>query len=292
MKQILLSIIALISIHTIAYSQACTPVNPSPNSLSPDSATNLKHACAGKQYDEIINIHIIKDTSIAVTTPIAGTITANIDSFVISATIAGMPSYIAATSFPAPLAAAGASFPKSNFSRMVIKGDSLGCVKLSGMVPGATAAGNTNLTITTRVYLSNMHSTNALLEVAIPTQYPGRKVDTLYDITFYKFVVDAPGTGACIPAATSNMEKYGFDVIGAVPNPASNYTTIQFVSDKAATYATAITDMTGNIVFTNKVASVVGKNYIPVHTKSFAKGMYMYTLQSDKQSISKKLIIE
>jgi hypothetical protein len=291
MNKLLLSIVALLYSCTISFAQ-CTVVNPSPASLSPDSATNLTHACVGKPYTQVIQIHAIKDTLISVTTPLTGDITADIDSIVIDKSITNLPSYITLTSTPATLPPAGAGAPKSNYERLVVKGDSSACVKMDATnVTGTT--GTTNLTIKTRVYLSNMHSTNLILEAAIPLNYPGRKVDTTVNITYYKYVIDAPGTGVCLQAvAVSNLEKYGFELKDAQPNPADNYTQIVFNSNKALNLDVQITDLTGKVIYAKNVKSILGLNYITIDTKTMSSGMYMYSIANGNERISKKLMIK
>lgn len=290
MKKIILPIFSLF-IGFSASAQVCVPgtLTSTKNAyIIPDSATNFANACPGTYYEQILYIKAAKDTAITVTTPIAGVITANIDSFVVDANIGGLPSYLSAASVPTLLPAAGPSSPKSDYPRLVIPGDSLACVKISGTVPAGTAAATIPLTVGLRVYTSNLHSTNPVLEIGIPSIYPGRKTDTLTNITDYRIVVFAT---PCWPTSVNTISATNFELIGAVPNPAMNQTQIQFESKFSALYTLKITNSIGEILMTKTINASTGINYIPVETSTFASGIYMYSLSDGKSSASKRLEI-
>lgn len=290
MKKIILPIFSLL-IGFSASAQVCVPgtlTSPKNAYIIPDSATNFANACPGTYYEQILYIKAAKDTSITVTSPIAGVITANIDSFVVDANIGGLPSYLSAASVPALLPAAGPSSPKSDYPRLVVPGDSLACVKISGTVPAGTMAATLQLTVSLRVYTSNLHSTNPVLEIGIPTLYPGRKTDTVTNITDYRIVVYPT---PCWPTSVNTVSATNFEVIGAVPNPASNQTQIQFESKSSATYTLKITNSIGETMMSKTIQAAKGINYIPVETSTFASGVYMYSLSDGKNSVSKRLEI-
>jgi hypothetical protein len=289
MNKILLTISLFVA--TNSFAQVCVPgtlTSPKNAYILPDSATGLNHACPGMNYTQIMYLKAPKDTAINAVLPVVGaaTITADIDSFVVDANVVGLPSYITLLSVPTALAPAGISFPKSNYTRMVMKGDSLACVKMSGAVPSGTMASATPLTINIRAYLSNMHSTNLTAEALIPTLYAGRKTDTVLAINDYKFIVDAL---PCSPAAVSNLSKYNFELIGNIPNPASQRTQIVFESAKLDNYSFTILNAIGDVVFEKNIKSSIGINYLPIDVSVLSNGIYLYTLSDGKNKISKKL---
>ena len=274
-----------------ANAQVCVPgtlTSPKNAYILPDSATNFANACAGTYYEQILYIKAAKDTAIATTLPIVGAcvITARIDSFVVDATIVGLPSYLSIQSVPLPLPPAGASAPKSNMLRLVIPGDSLACVKVSGNVPPGTPAATIPLTINLRVYLDSMHSTNTTAEFGIPSIYPGRKTDTLTGIHDYRIVVFST---PCWPTAVNTISTYNFNLVGNVPNPSNDMTHIVFESNTSDLYTLNVVSTVGETLFSKKVQATKGMNYIPVDTKNMPTGIYIYSLSDGKNTVSKRM---
>jgi hypothetical protein len=288
MKKIILPLFFLLA-GLAASAQVCVPgtlTAPKNAYILPDSATNFANACPGTYYEQILYIKAAKDTAIAVTSPIAGIITADIDSFVVDANIIGLPGGLTVQSMPAALPAAGASAPKSNMPRLVIPGDSLACVRISGNIPATEPAATLPLTVNLRVYTSNLHSTNPLLEIGIPSLYPGRKTDTLTSINDYRIVVyQIP----CWPTAVNTISTYNFNLVGNVPNPSNSMTQIVFESNIAEMYTLQVVNTVGETIFSKKVQAAKGMNYIPVDTKNIASGIYIYSLSDGKNSVSKRM---
>ena len=223
------------------------------------------------------------------TSPIAGIITANIDSFVVDANIVGLPSYLTVQSVPGSLPPAGTAYPKSNMTRMVIPGDSLACAKISGTVPPGTPAATIPLTVNLRVYTSNPHSTNTVLELGIPTLYPGRKTDTLTAIHDYRIVVYPT---PCWPTAVNTITNYDFNLMGNIPNPASGQTQVVFESKYSQSYTLNINNAVGEILMQKNVQASAGMNYVPVDIQLLPSGVYFYTLSDGKNKVTKRMQIE
>ncbi|GBL34714.1 hypothetical protein EMGBS15_03090 [Filimonas sp.] len=250
MKKILLPLFFLISCVS-AKAQVCVPgtlTAPKNAYILPDSATNFANACPGTYYEQILYIKAAKDTAIVTS---AGIITADIDSFVVDADIIGLPASWNPTveSVPAALPAAGASAPKSNMLRLVIPGDSLACVRISGNIPANEPAATIPLTVNLRVYTSNLHSTTLLLELGIPTLYPGRKTDTLTSINDYRIVVYPT---PCWPTAVNTISQSDFDLVGNMPNPSKDQTNIVFESRVASSYTLSIKSAIGENILSKK----------------------------------------
>ena len=287
MKKILFPLLFLLT-GLAANAQVCVPgtlTAPKNAYILPDSATNFANACPGTYYEQILYIKAAKDT--AIVTP-AGIITADIDSFVVDANIIGLPAGWNPTvqSVPMALPAAGASAPKSNMLRLVIPGDSLACVRISGTVPLSQQAGPLPLTVNLRVYTSNLHSTTLLLELGIPTLYPGRKTDTLTSINDYRIVVYPT---PCWPTAVNTISTYNFNLVGNVPNPSNSMTQIVFESNIDEMYTLQVVNTVGETIFSKKVQAAKGMNYIPVDTKNITSGIYIYSLSDGKNSVSKRM---
>jgi len=293
MKKIFLPILMLLGAF-ISQAQVCVPgtlTAPGSSYILPDSATNMIDACQGQFYEQIIYLKVPKDTAFSITTPINAIITADVDSFVISASITGLPNYLNVESVPAPLSPAPPN-PKTNFTRLLVKGDSLACVRVFGNVPSNATAGTNPLLITIRAYLKNLASTNPLADGYITGNPPfglgltNRKVDTPVVLNDYRIIVK---TSPCSPASATNMQANQFELVGAIPNPADNRTQIVFNSGKLDNYRLKIMNATGEIVAEKVIKSMLGLNYISIEATSWPKGTYMYSLTDGKHIYSNKL---
>lgn len=284
MKKILLPFLLLIA--NYAASAQCTPgLIPGPGNayIIPDAVTNFVHGCQGNPYEQILYIKAAKDTTISIG---IGTVTADIDSFVVDANIVGLPNYLTVESIPALLPAAGPGSPKSNYARLVIKGDSLACIRISGTVPIGASVGTTNLTVNMLVYTSNIHSADALVDAYIPVMYPGRKTDTNAVITGYEFVVDPI---PCWAVGVNDLTKYDFEIINAIPNPTSGNTRVAFISNTGDNYNYKLVNHTGQVIMEKTMKADMGINYINVDANNLSAGHYMFSLSNDKNVQSQKI---
>jgi hypothetical protein len=255
----------------------------------PDSATNFVDACPNTSYTQIMYMKAPKDTTITITIPLSATIKADIDSFVVSAVIAGLPSYLNVTSVPTILPPAPNN-PKTNFKRLVVKGDSLACVVFAGSVPSNAVAGSYPLNIQVQVYLSNIHALNdPFADAFVPTVFPGRKADTSFVLNDYRIIVKPT---PCSPAKLNDLEAHQFNLIGCLPNPANSLTQITFEASKLDNFNVKIVNAMGQLMFDKKVKSVVGLNYIKIDASTWAKGVYMYSLTDGKNTHSKKIQVQ
>lgn len=269
MKKLILPL--FITLFSFQYAQAqCVPgteTKPQAGYIIPDSAANLKIACAGQPYEQIIYIKAPKDTQ--VTAPgIPAPVNARIDSFVVDVNIVGLPPYLTVETVPAPTPAAPGT-PKSNYDRLIIKGDSMACMRISGNVP-AGVSGVNPLTIGVRAYLFAMN--------LIP-------MDTLANIGYYHLDVMNP----CWPAGVQELEKNHFNITEIAPNPTSNITNITFMSNTAEEYEYRILSSLGQIVESKKIAAIDGMNRISVDMAHLSNGFYLFTLTNGRNIISKKL---
>ncbi len=254
--------------------------------ILPDSATNFVHGCQGNPYEQILYIKAAKDTTITIAG--LGTITADIDSFVVDANIVNLPNYLLVESVPALLPPAGAAYPKSNFPRLVVPGDSLACVRISGTVPMGATVGTNNLTVNLHVYTSNIHSADLVIDALIPTIYPGRKTDTVATITDYKLVIDP---FPCWAVGMNTLSKYNFEIIHAVPNPTSGSTRITFMSNTNEEYSYKLVNNMGEMILNKTIKASTGVNYIQIDAEALSAGHYMFSLSNGKNTQQQKILV-
>ena len=157
------------------------------------------------------------------------------------------------------------------------------------MVPGGTPAATIPLLINLRVYVSNMHDTfSTSNDLILGIAYPTRKTDTVTNINDYRIIVYPT---PCWPTAVNTISTTDFNLIGNIPNPASGQTQIAFESHVSGSYTLKITNAVGETVLNKKVAASKGMNYIPVNTSTFSSGIYIYSLNDGKNTVSKRMEI-
>ncbi|PHR74085.1 MAG: hypothetical protein COA67_01600 [Lutibacter sp.] len=77
----------------------------------------------------------------------------------------------------------------------------------------------------------------------------------------------------------------------ANPNPFTNSTDISFYNKKSQKVILTIKNLLGKTVSTFTVNSKKGNNSIPFYRDGLNSGIYIYSIQTDEEIISKRLII-
>jgi hypothetical protein len=77
-----------------------------------------------------------------------------------------------------------------------------------------------------------------------------------------------------------------------IPNPSFNSTSINYSLKKSAEVTLEITDITGKIIYTEKIGNKgEGEYSLEVNTSHFASGIYYYSLIADSDKQTKKMIV-
>jgi hypothetical protein len=272
MKKIILTLfITVLAFHI--HAQVCNQYSPTvagaKSYILPDSATGIAHACAGMPYEQVMNIKVFKDTLIG------GFILATVDSAVINLDVAaiGLPAGFTIVSVPAMLPPNATN----NYNHLTLRGDSVGCVKITGTAP--TALGTTPLTIP--------------FKIRVKAVILGQTIDSTLSLnnTNYKFIVDAVGSGTCFAASVT--EAYGNVLdINAIPNPTSNNLNIQINAFENENVTVTLTNIFGQQVAAQTGILHNGLNNFRFNVSSLPSGIYTYTLSNGKNKISNKWIKE
>jgi Secretion system C-terminal sorting domain len=276
-KLILLSILSLSLIganaQLVCVKNAVTA--PGKSYILPDSATGIAHACAGKPYDETMYLKVFKDTSFSITLggfPV--TLVATTDSVIIDLTPStiGLPSYITSiSSVPAALPPNATN----NFKHLNLKGDSLACIRIMGVVPAGTPAASIPLSI-------------PFILSAKVTLFGAPYTDTTIQLNNnnYDFVIDGPGTGACAVGVSGIYKNIAN--ITAVPNPATSVLNLTINATNAEPITLSVLNAMGQVVFTKATKSVIGANNYTIDVSPFANGIYTLNIQGTEGSTVKK----
>lgn len=95
----------------------------------------------------------------------------------------------------------------------------------------------------------------------------------------------------CISSIGFSQVK-SMDKLLASPNPFSNSTTISFNSTNKQAIIFVVRNVLGKTVYSKKVIVKKGKNAIFFERNNLKSGMYIYTIQSKKEVISKRFVIK
>ena len=91
---------------------------------------------------------------------------------------------------------------------------------------------------------------------------------------------------------TDIVDSRSFKSLGTYPNPFNYSSNIHFGNDKNSEVLFSVYDVLGNLVFTEKINSVIGHNEYIFERGSLKSGLYTYTLSNGEESISKNIIIQ
>lgn len=266
MKKIILPLL-LVFVTFLINAQPCVPGTltiPQAGYVLPDSATNFDHACVGLPYEQIVYIKAPKDT-------LLGTFFADIDSFVVNKNVSGLPPGLMVESVPG-FTPASPPNPKTNFDRLIIKKDSMACIKISGTIPAGTNPSVYNLLIEVRAYVKTFLG-------LVP-------VDTPVNITYYKIgVIGTP----CWPASINDVDAYGFEVNGLVPNPVLNTTELRFKSSARESLSLKVFNLLGQEVYVASIQSIIGDNKAIIDASKWSNGIYLYSLSNGRNNRLGKL---
>lgn len=80
--------------------------------------------------------------------------------------------------------------------------------------------------------------------------------------------------------------------ITASPNPLTTSTTIRFQSTKSQEIEFTLKNLLGKTVYSEQISASTGQNIINFERNDISKGMYIYTLQTVSEVISKRLVIQ
>lgn len=92
-------------------------------------------------------------------------------------------------------------------------------------------------------------------------------------------------------AVNKNTPSISLTSISAAPNPFSTNTRITFKSSKSQLIKFTVKSLLGKTVYITQINAKNGLNSIPFNRNDIIKGMYIYTLQSDSEIVSKRLVI-
>ena len=187
-----------------------------------------------------------------------GTVGVTFDSIVLSQFTGFPPGGYTYTCNPA-----SCSFPVS----------SNGCVTIQGPAPLVSQAGMIYHLVA--VVTAYAHLT------LVPTFSIPPQVDTL---DYYYIQVDAT-------AGINSINSSKFSVSQNIPNPFSKTSLIEFYSPSNTLVTIKVANMLGSVVMNKSFWAQPGNNKYVLSGKDFEPGIYFYTLSTEKQTVTKRMVV-
>ena len=275
MKKVIL-ILALTFSYILGFAQ-CTPnslYQDSVYNIWPDTIQNLPHATQGVNYY----------TQIDLKTPTTLIEAAGGDSSLTTIDTLGNSYYIGTWPVDSMSMVSTIGLPNGfsldcNTPNCVYEGDVVGCANVYGTT--SDPVGVYPITILVNVYTHGSITVFGI-PIAIETDLYSALGDYEY-IEGYKIVVNS-ATGL------ETFHQDDFVLFQNVPNPFAEFTNIQFNAPKSDNVAFEVVDMFGRSVYTEKIAATKGLNTYQF-SHDLSSGIYMYTINNGKESISKRMIV-
>lgn len=260
MKTLLLSLSLLTM--SLGYSQTCTVDTAGLNTYigsatwgaMPNVADNLPDGNIGTRYDAVLSFLMPTNAQeLDPTFPSVGLASIQIKNIV------GLPSGLtfvssASTADSVFCSTANCLFPAGGY----------GCVRLIGT---PDTIGVFPLTIT-------LEGTAA-----------GFPITQSDDLTGYSIRINSP-------VGLSNIDNKGFYLEQNVPNPFSEITTINYNVQEQSPVDFRVINILGETVFTKRYEAAQGKNSIVFNGSSLKKGIYLYSLRTNKGMVTKRMVIQ
>lgn len=186
--------------------------------------------------------------------------------------------------------------------------------------PDSLTVAGTNVTVTIRVknlgtqpledipvhYL--IDSTLISSETVIGTLNPGYEVDYTFLTTFvspsndYELCAKTSIVGDAIisndqickdlTTNITNTELNSIKLLQNKPNPAHDETVIGFSLPSGCKLTLTITNILGEVIYTETGEYVAGLHYVSVNTRNIGVGVYSYSITFDQQKLTRKMVIQ
>jgi Secretion system C-terminal sorting domain len=94
------------------------------------------------------------------------------------------------------------------------------------------------------------------------------------------------------PNTVAEEEIQSINVGQNAPNPANDYTSIDFDLGKGSTVDIVVSNLLGERVITKKITGKVGRNNVKMDTSELQSGVYLYSVQSGEKKFTKRMLVQ
>ena len=269
----------------------CTPdpiYADSSFNIWPDTAINLPCAFADNAggYEAVINLKTLADTTINLTG--LGDVTAYLSAFRVL-NVTGLPPGFSFAPNQTPWTNGGTSpnfIPVQGCMSVLANQTALQNIIASNpngsdfpvIVYVDAFISSTNLTFI------SLFNNKWLSEIDFPGVQP-------IPVPGYVIKVRPSESGGCLPLATIDLQSTSFDIQGNFPNPFTGTTEIRFTNANRSDVEFEVRNMVGKQILNRTIKAERGQNNISFNAEKFIPGIYFYTINDGKKSITRKMIV-
>lgn len=256
----------------------------------PDTATNLPCAFADNAggYEAVINLKTLADTTINVTG--FGDVTAYISAFRVNS-VSGLPAGFTYVSNQTPWTNGGTSpnfIPVQGCMSVLANQVTLQSIIASnpnGVDYPVIVYVDAKISSTNNTFANFVLANKWLSEItAVPGVQP-------IPVSGYVIKVRPSASSGCLPLATIDLKSTLFDVQGNYPNPFTGTTEIRFTNANRSDVEFEVRNMVGKQIISRTIKAERGENNISFNAEKFIPGIYFYTINDGKKSITRKMIV-
>ena len=226
----------------------------------PDSATNFVSGNVGTPYVQNITVKIPYDTTALVfgTVQTVNFLRIDLQRNITTPANYGLP--------PGLNIAVGPNVPSNSTNTTYrFPGNDTSCMVIWGT---PTTAGTYTVSFTLKTFV---------------TQFPLTSVSTDV-VDYYRIVIDSP-------IGLNETPNSKFEFLNSFPNPANSTATIRFNSPKSTIAKLSVFNTLGKAVITKSIDTKQGENDFNLSVKDLSSGIYIYSLELEGKTITKKLIV-
>ncbi len=140
--------------------------------------------------------------------------------------------------------------------------------------------------------IMNINDTNARIHTgAINTAYFYLKVKSHTSCLYGILSSPSQSMSLLLTNIEDIVKKEGFYLMQNRPNPASQYTDIEFIMDKSGEVEFQLTNTSGLIVESRKIESKVGLNKLRIDLNKLAAGIYYYSVDFKGMKKTRKMVV-
>lgn len=217
----------------------------------PDSATNFVSGTLGTNYTQNITIKVPNDT---VTTAFGPPQTMHFDRIELS-NPTGYTNYGLPPGLSLSCTPSTCKFPGNDTSCMIIYGT-------------PTTAGTYNLGFKLTTYMKEFSN------VAVNTS----------TLTYYKIVINSSN-------GINTFNPGEFEVNQSIPNPSNNKALIKYYLPNEGNVKLTVFNVIGKMLIEKREEALKGENEFEINCKDLAPGVYVYNIEFDGKTISKRMIV-
>ena len=115
----------------------------------------------------------------------------------------------------------------------------------------------------------------------------------LYIFTFtFSFAQQSSSEGSIVNKNTPNTPVESIFSLAAYPNPLTVKSKINFTSTTSQEVVFSVKNILGKIMYSERLETKAGFNSIQFNRNNLPQGMYIYSIQTENEIVSKRLIIK